>query len=141
MPDINFFKEGSTIDLRSLQNRKKWLRLVAKQYGYTIENLNYIFCSDAYLLKMNLAYLNHNTLTDIITFDHQSEPTKIIEGDVFISTERVMENANQHGVDYHHELSRVMAHGLLHLFGFKDKTEAAHKKMRAAENEALNLLV
>lgn len=142
MPSIHFFKEDCSIDLRKLQSNKKWIAQVAASHQFLISELNYIFCSDEYLYQMNMDYLSHDTYTDIITFDLREEETgsKSIEGDVFISIERVKENAKHHKVDFFQELSRVMAHGILHLIGFQDKSESDKKEMRTAEDEALSLL-
>jgi rRNA maturation RNase YbeY len=142
MTEIHFFKEDCEIDLRKLKNHKSWLVHLAKQYNYHIQELNYIFCSDEYLHKINLEYLNHDTYTDIITFDLQEEHNKddIIESDIFISIDRVQENANNLDIKMLDELKRIMAHGLLHLIGFNDKTEAEKQKMTKAENQALRLL-
>ena len=98
-----------------------------------------MFCDDAYLLTMNQEYLQHDTLTDIITFRYQEHPYPL-ESDIYISVERVSENASIFGVPIEHELHRVMVHGVLHLLGFKDKTKADQQKMRRAEEEAIALL-
>ena len=142
MTEIHFFKEDCEIDLRKLKNHKSWLVHLAKQYNYHIQELNYIFCSDEYLHKINLEYLNHDTYTDIITFDLQEKASKdrTIESDIFISVDRVQENADKLNTDMLEELKRVMAHGLLHLIGFKDKTVTEKEEMRLAENKALELL-
>jgi rRNA maturation RNase YbeY len=142
MNNIYFFKEDYKIDLRKLRKHKKWLNKVANSYGYKITELNYIFCSDEYLHKINLEYLNHDTYTDIITFDLKevSEEQNTIEADIFISLERVNENAIKLKIKEEKELARVMAHGLLHLMGFSDKTDADKKDMRSVENKAIELL-
>ena len=90
--------------------------------------MSYIFCDDTYLLDINLQYLNHDTLTDIITFDYSDENT--ISGDIFISIQRVRDNAKKFNVDFEEELLRVMSHGVLHLLGFNDKTESDKDLMR-----------
>ena len=118
--------------------RKEWLVNLAKEESYTIDNLNYIFCSDEYLHKINVDYLDHDTLTDIITFDNSDEK-QIIEGDIFISVDRVNENAKEFNVSFFSELNRVLAHGLLHLIGYKDKTDSDKKLMREKENYYINL--
>ncbi len=99
--------------------------------------LNYIFCSDSYLHTVNVEYLQHDTLTDIITFPYADFP--IISGDLFISTERVKENAEEYGEDYVDELHRVMIHGVLHLCGQSDKGEADSNAMRELEAWALSI--
>lgn len=100
--------------------------------------INCIFCSDEYLLKMNQEYLKHDTLTDIITFNYVEH--NVISGDLFISLERVKENATNFGVEYLHELKRVMIHGILHLIGYNDKTPQEAKEIRAKEDFYLTLL-
>lgn len=122
-----FFNESKTID---------WLHSLAKEHKAEIVNLNYIFCSDEYLLSINQEYLQHNYYTDIITFPYQQGQK--LESDIFISLDRVQENADNYASgDYQKELLRVMAHGLLHLTGLADKTDQDVKKMREAENNAI----
>ena len=116
---------------------KSWLRAVAEHHGCTLGDLSIVSCSDEELLTYNRKYLDHDTYTDIITFD-QSEATRL-SGDLLISFERVLENADNQGVVFQEELRRVMAHGLLHLAGFKDKTPADATAMRQAEDHALAL--
>ena len=116
---------------------KSWLRAVAEHHGCTLGDLSIVSCSDEELLTYNRKYLDHDTYTDIITFDH-SEATQL-SGDLLISFERVLENADSQGVVFQEELRRVMAHGLLHLAGFKDKTPADATAMRQAEDHALAL--
>lgn len=133
---IYFFREGTHSPFEEEASIKKRLLVFASEHGYTIRRLNYIFCTDEYLLQINQKYLNHDTLTDIITFDH-SEADGLLEGDIFISLERVKENARKYKAAFKHELSRVMAHGLLHLMGYKDKTQAQKKAMRSKEDAFL----
>lgn len=142
METIHFFKEDCKIDLRALRKYKNWLNKVASFHGHNIIGLNYIFCSDPYLYKINVEYLNHDTYTDIITFDLQEQinDQQLIEGDIFISLDRVQENAKTLNLPFETELSRVMAHGLLHLIGFKDKTTSEQETMREQENKAIELL-
>lgn len=127
---------------------KKWLMAVVSNEKHVIGDIAYVFCSDDYLLSINKRYLKHNTLTDIITFDYtnssptlsqkkQEEEIRIISGDIFISVERVLENSVKYKVAFEQELYRVMAHGVLHLMGYKDKTPKDKRKMRVKENEAL----
>ncbi len=118
--------------------RKKWLVQIAKEEGYKIKELNYIFCSDEYLYQINLDYLNHDTYTDIITFDN-SEYENEIEGDIFISIDRVNENAQKLKINEETELSRVISHGLLHLMGYKDKSKKETEVMRMKEETAIEL--
>lgn len=142
MNNIYFFKEDCQFDLRKLKRHKRWLNQLANSYEFEIAELNYIFCSDEYLHKINLDYLNHDTYTDIITFDLQenNEGNNSIEADIFISIDRVTDNAKNLNIDFEEELARVMAHGLLHLIGFKDKSDNEQDEMRLAENKALELL-
>jgi rRNA maturation RNase YbeY len=116
---VHFCTEDITFSLKEKLKHKAWLNEVAKQEGKRILELTYVFCSDDYLLQINQEYLNHDTLTDIVTFDNSEDP-KRIEGDVFISIDRVKENGDALGTK-ETELKRVMVHGLLHLLGYKDK--------------------
>jgi probable rRNA maturation factor len=135
---VNFFTEDIKFNLPNKLKRKAWLNNLAKTEGFKISELSYIFCSDEYLHKMNLDYLDHDTFTDIITFDN-SEEERIIEGDIFISIERVRENAKSLNLSEEIELSRVISHGLFHLMGFKDKTKTQILEMREKEESAIEL--
>jgi rRNA maturation RNase YbeY len=130
---INFFTEDIKYILRDKIAIRKWLIDVASNEGCKIEEVNIIFCSDAYLSEYNKRYLKHTSLTDIITFD--SSEGKMISGDIFISIERVCENAIKFKVAENQELKRVMIHGILHLCGYKDKTASDRKKMREKEDK------
>jgi len=132
---IAFLTEDITFELKEKLKHKAWLKGTAKAEGFKIGELNYIFCSDAYLLDINQKYLGHDTLTDIVTFDNSEEP-EMIEGDVFISIDRVRENALKFDTA-ESELKRVMVHGLLHLAGYKDKGKAQKELMTIKENEHL----
>jgi rRNA maturation RNase YbeY len=129
---INFCSEDITFSLKEKLKHKAWLNEVAKQEGKKILELTYVFCSDEYLLQINQEYLNHDTLTDIVTFDNSEDPKKI-EGDIFISIERVRENGNKLGTS-ETELERVMVHGLLHLLGYKDKKKEDKALMTEKED-------
>lgn len=129
---IQFCTEDITFSLKEKLKHKAWLNEVAKQEGKKILELSYVFCSDAYLLEINQAYLNHDTLTDIVTFDNSEDPKKI-EGDIFISIERVRENGEKLGTS-ETELERVMVHGLLHLLGYKDKKKEEKALMTEKED-------
>lgn len=135
---INFFEEEIKSSLTNKRKVKEWIKQIASNKGFTIVSLNYIFCSDEYLLDININYLNHDTYTDVVTFD-QSEKETEIEGDIYISIDRVKENANTQQTIYKEELLRVLAHGLLHLCGFKDKTKVDKLEMRNEENLSLSL--
>ena len=132
MPSINFFEEDIRFDLKNKNKVKAWVKSTIAAEGYKLQELNYIFCSDAYLLQINQQYLDHDTYTDIITFDN-SEKEKVIEGDIFISIERIRENAAKFSTGETHELHRVIIHGALHLLGYKDKTPK--DKMLMTEKE------
>lgn len=116
---------------------KQWLKAIVRNEGKSPGNIQFMFCDDDYLLERNIQFLNHETLTDIITFDDNMDD--LVAGEIMISLQRVEENAHQFGVLYENELYRVMAHGVLHLCGYKDKTEVDSKQMRAKEGEALEL--
>lgn len=135
---INFFEEETKFRLDKRQKRKKWLKSIADSEEFKILDLNYIFCSDEYLYNINVEYLNHDTYTDIITFDNSEEEDKI-EGDVFISIDRVEENSKKLQVPIEDELSRVISHGLFHLMGYKDKKKEEVEMMRTKEEFAINL--
>ena len=132
---IAFLTEDITFELKEKLKHKAWLKEAAKAEGFRIGELNYIFCSDVYLLDINQKYLGHDTLTDIVTFDNSEDP-KMIEGDIFISIERVQENVLKFDTA-ESELKRVMIHGLLHLAGYKDKDKAQKELMTIKENEHL----
>jgi rRNA maturation RNase YbeY len=129
---IQFCTEDVTFSLKEKLKHKAWLNEVAKQEGKKIVELSYVFCSDSYLLEINQAYLNHDTLTDIVTFDN-SENSNKIEGDIFISIDRVRENGEKLGTS-ETELERVMVHGLLHLLGYKDKKKEDKALMTEKED-------
>jgi probable rRNA maturation factor len=135
---IYFFSEEINFELKEKLIRKRWLKSIATKAGFTIKELNYVFCSDEYLYRMNLEYLNHDTYTDIITFDN-SEKEFDIAGDIFVSIDRVGENAQTNNQKAETELNRVLVHGLLHLMGYKDKTKEESTLMRQKEEESINL--
>jgi probable rRNA maturation factor len=131
---IVFFNEDIDFKFQGKNKFKSWLKKVADKEGFSINNLNYIFCSDEYLHKINLEYLDHDTYTDIITFDN-SEAELSIEGDIFISIERVRENSQTLNTIFEDELKRVIVHGLLHLCGYDDHTVEDKAEMRRLESE------
>ncbi len=133
MPSIQFFNQQINFALKGKLQLRKWLAAVATLEGFNIIELNYIFCSDEFLHQMNVHYLNHDTLTDVITFDNSIIKGEII-GDVFISIERIKKNAITYNVTVADELHRVMVHGLLHLCGYKDKTAKSKKVMTEKED-------
>jgi rRNA maturation RNase YbeY len=132
------FHYETSFELSNENFLNDWINTIVLSHGYTIGEINYIFCDDTYLHKLNLDFLQHDTLTDIISFD--STLGKLIGGDIFISVERVVENAKDYKVSFTDELHRVMIHGVLHYMGFKDKSIVDKKRMRKEEDNALVLL-
>jgi rRNA maturation RNase YbeY len=130
---IHFFTEEIPFTLKHKMIIRNWLRDTITTEGYALEELNFIFCSDEYLLGINQQYLDHDTYTDVITFDN-SEVAKTIVGDIFISIDRIRENAKAFKHDFMDELCRVMVHGTLHLLGYLDKGKAAKKIMTEKED-------
>ncbi|MEO9965838.1 MAG: rRNA maturation RNase YbeY [Reichenbachiella sp.] len=138
MSTINFFCEDVSFELPSSNTITNWLKYAITTEGYDLIELNYIFCSDEYLHKVNIEYLEHDYYTDIITFDN-SEESQRVEGDIFISIDRVRDNAVDHGIPFLQELQRVIIHGVLHLVGYNDKTDTQQKQMTEKENAYLSL--
>jgi rRNA maturation RNase YbeY len=134
---IQYFAEDREVP-EVTSNTSPWLIEIADNYGFKIENINYIFCSDEYLLDINKTYLEHDYYTDIITFDN-SEEDGYIESDIFISIDRVNDNEEQLNVPRGTEILRVMTHGLLHHCGLKDKSESEANEMRKAEEASIGL--
>ena len=130
------FEYLQTEDIAEINQNKKWLNQVISNEDKEEGDITYIFCDDDYLLEKNIRFLNHNTLTDVITFDYCEGNS--VSGDIFISIERVKENSEVFKVDFLTELNRVMVHGLLHLLGYKDKTERESNLMRKKENYYLS---
>lgn len=116
-----------------------WITKVINKEGGTPGHLSFIFCDDEYLLSLNRKFLDHDTLTDVITFDYGDEMGDI-SGDIFISVERVQDNAVDLGISFHEELFRVMVHGVLHLLGYTDDEDTGREQMREKENYYLSLL-
>ncbi|TXK51354.1 rRNA maturation RNase YbeY [Pontibacter qinzhouensis] len=135
---IEFVSEDIDFSLANPDKVSDWIATVIEQNDQELESLTYIFCSDDYLHQINLEYLDHDTLTDIITFNNADEEGTI-EGDVFVSVERVRDNAATLGTTFEDELHRVIIHGVLHLLGFKDKTEKQATLMREQEDSCLSL--
>jgi probable rRNA maturation factor len=138
MPSINFFEEDIRFKLKDKTKVKSWVKATIEAEGYKLSELNYIFCSDQYLLGINQQYLDHDTYTDIITFDN-SEKEKVITGDIFISIERIRENAKRFATGELNELHRVIIHGALHLLGYTDKTAESKKLMTGKEDQYLGI--
>lgn len=136
---VNFFIEDIdySIDF-SVEQIERWLQHIAELHQAQIDSLNFILCSDEYLLDINQKYLVHDFYTDVITFDN-SDNSQSLEGDIFISLDRIKENALSYNVPFHHELFRVFVHGLLHLLGFEDQSSTSLSVMRQNEDLFLNL--
>lgn len=117
----------------------KWIKDIIVEFGFELGEINIIFCTDTYLLEINKQFLEHNYYTDIVTFNNNME--NIINGELYISLERIQENADTYSVSYNNELMRVIIHGILHLLGFNDLTEREKAIMRKQENYCLNVLV
>ncbi|QEC51590.1 rRNA maturation RNase YbeY [Anseongella ginsenosidimutans] len=130
---IHFFTEDIVFRLKGKKKLREWLKGAALNERHSITELCFIFCSDAYLLEINRSYLDHDTLTDIITFDNSTLPGSLA-GDIYISVERIRENAEKFSVSENEELLRVMIHGLLHLCGYKDKEKGQKALMREKED-------
>lgn len=133
---INFYSE-TNFELSDAERFEIWLKKIANSEDKKIGEVSFIFCDDEYLLKINQEYLNHDTYTDIISFD-DSLGNKL-GGDIFISIERVRENAHEFGAKFEEELRRVMAHGLLHFCGYKDKSTEDVAVMRQKEEEKMKM--
>lgn len=140
MEEILFFKEGKA-DYPSFFSDAfilRWLHVIAAHYQRNLGALNFIFCDDEYILLINRQYLQHDYYTDVITFDYCEGD--VLSGDVFISLDTVESNSEEYGSGYENEFYRVVCHSVLHLIGFKDKTDADSKVMRENENICLELL-
>lgn len=138
MSSIQFFSEDIDFVPKHKTQLRQWIKDSAKKEGFRIGELNFIYCTDSYLLQLNQEYLNHDTYTDIITFDHSEEEGRLF-GDVFISIERIRDNALQFQVREQDELHRVMIHGVLHLCGYGDEAGEEKKKMTEKEDHYLAL--
>ena len=134
---IRYFQEDIRFDLKQKMQNNRWLKMVAGSEMRRIGAVNIIFCSDNYILDVNMRYLQHDYFTDIITFDYCEG--NILSGDLFISVDSVRENAVLYGAEFEEELNRVMVHGLLHLIGYDDHTEEEQKTMREKEDYYLSL--
>ena len=136
---IHFFSEDIKFELPSPTAVESWLTGVIAREDHQLGDLNYIFCSDDFLLELNQKYLQHHQLTDILTFD-QSDTPLVVSGDIYVSIDRVQENAGNYEVPVEQELKRVMVHGILHLMGYNDKTPEQRAEMRKKEEAYLSLL-
>ena len=135
MIEFNYETSFKIKDENLLQN---WIVTTVSKEGFEVGEINYIFCDDEYLHKLNVEFLQHDTLTDIISFDNSLG--QIISGDIFISVDRVEDNSKDYNVSFEEELHRVMIHGVLHYMGYKDKSKQEKESMRTAENNALSSL-
>lgn len=140
MGSINFFNEDINFTLRQKIKLRNWIRSTIEHNQHKLEIINYIFTSDNYLLTINKEYLDHDTFTDVIAFNQSNDP-KLLEADIYISIERIKNNAKKFNLPISDELHRVMIHGVLHLLGFTDKEESEKAVMRKKENHYLALLM
>ena len=134
---IRYFQEDIRFELKQKMRNNQWLKMVAGSEMRRIGAVNIIFCSDNYILDVNMKYLQHDYFTDIITFDYCEKD--VLSGDLFVSIDSVRENALFYGVGFADELDRVMVHGLLHLIGYDDHTEEQTAQMREKENYYLRM--
>ena len=134
---IRFSVQSGSFELREPEKVHRWIAEVVRRRGMTVGNISYLFCDDEYLLEANRRYLDHDTYTDIITFDYVAGG--LVSGDIMISVDRVGENAQKFGVPFEQELHRVVIHGVLHLLGQGDKSPEEAAAMRCQEEEALTL--
>lgn len=132
------FNSETSFTLKNQKKLVKWIGDVISSEGFQVGEINYIFCDDSYLNKINQEFLNHDTFTDIISFDYTLG--KEVGGDIFISIERVLENAEKFNEVFENELHRVMIHGILHFIGYKDKTKKDKTLMRTKEDEKIFVL-
>lgn len=116
---------------------EEWISRIIESEGFDEGEINYIFCDDEYLHKINVDYLDHDTLTDIISFDYTEG--NLLQGDIFVSVERVRENANDFNVAFEDEIKRVLSHGILHYCGYKDKSPEDELLMRSKEDEKIQM--
>ena len=131
------FNYETDFELDNEAQYEDWISRIIESEGFDEGEINYIFCDDEYLHKINVEYLDHDTLTDIISFDYTVG--NVLQGDIFISIERVQDNANDFNVSFEEELKRVLSHGVLHYCGYKDKSEEDEVLMRAKEEEKMQM--
>lgn len=137
MGKISFFYEDIDFKLSQINRNNKWIQFIINKEDFNLNHINFIFCSDTYLHSINIKYLNHDTLTDIITFDYSEGNT--LEGEIYISIDRVKDNAEELGIEFESELRRVMAHGVLHMMGYGDKNKEEKSIMRLKEDSCISL--
>ena len=131
------FNYETDFELENEEQYKDWISRIIESEGFDEGEINYIFCDDEYLHKINVEYLDHDTLTDIISFDYTVG--NLIQGDIFVSVERVKDNANDFNVSFEEELKRVLSHGVLHYCGYKDKSPKDEALMRSKEDEKMQM--
>ena len=135
---VRYYNDSTTYRLRQKRRVAAWLGEVAREEGYTLGDVTYIFCSSAVHRKMNIDFIGHDYFTDVITFDYSNlKGERVVSGDIFIDVETVADNARIYGATALHEMRRVVVHGLLHLCGQKDKTPRAEKQMHKKEDKYL----
>ena len=137
-PTINFFSEGIQFELRDETKVADWIKTVIDKNNKELTTLNFILTSDEEVHRINKQYLQHDTYTDIITFPMSDND--VIEGDIFVSIDRIKDNAEKLNVTFENELHRVLIHGVLHLIGYDDKTPELKSEMRSTENDCLKML-
>ena len=138
MASINYFSQSLSFKVPNPRKTSSWIKSAVVKEKHQVGEINFVFCTDEELYRMNLEYLKHKTYTDIITFDTGDVPG-VIEGEIYISIERVRDNAERFGKAFEDELRRVMIHGVLHLLGFKDKSTSHKIQMRKKEDAYLSL--
>ena len=131
------FNYETDFELDNEDHYEDWISRIIESEGFDEGEINYIFCDDEYLHKINVEYLDHDTLTDIISFDYTVG--NLIQGDIFVSVERVKDNANDFNVSFEEELKRVLSHGVLHYCGYKDKSPEDEALMRSKEEEKMQM--
>jgi probable rRNA maturation factor len=136
---IHFFTEDIAFKIPNHRIIRTWIVHIIKNEGFTLKEINYIFCSDEHLRSVNAQYLSHNFYTDIITFDN-SDSKNEIEADIFVSIDRIAENSKKFKKEFKEEFCRVLVHGVLHLMGYSDKNPKSKREMRKKENACLSLL-
>ncbi|TWP29288.1 rRNA maturation RNase YbeY [Apibacter muscae] len=133
---INYFSNNN-FKLKNKQKIRNWLNKAISMENHVVGNINYIFCSDEQLLEINIKYLDHDYYTDIITFDYKENNR--VSGDLYLSTDRIIDNAKLNNISFDEEIIRVLIHGILHIIGYNDKSPNESKLMRAKENFYINL--
>ena len=131
------FNYETDFELDNVEQYEDWISRIIESEGFDVGEINYIFCDDEYLHKINVEYLDHDTLTDIISFDYTVG--NVLQGDIFVSVERVQDNAKDFNVSFDEELKRVLSHGVLHYCGYKDKSPEDEALMRSKEEEKMQM--